>query len=40
MIIDHITKSDFENIKNNRIPTLIKNGLDIYPILKKWNIDC
>lgn len=29
----------FDDIKKSNIPTVIKNGIDIFPELKKWNTD-
>ncbi len=36
-IINDIDLDKFKQIKENRIPTLIKNGLKYFPKLQKWN---
>ena len=38
-IVYDISHSDFNKIKENRIPTLIKNGLKNFPELKNWNTE-
>ena len=37
-ILNSLSKEEFNIIQQNRIPTLIKNGLKYFPKLQKWNI--
>ena len=39
LILNNITKFEFYQIRKKRIPTLIKNGLNDFPLIKKWNKD-